>query len=146
MSALTRIVGLACLAGALYTGHRSVEFWRHGEVVPGTVVAVDVETSVGPGGVDRSERPEIRYTPQGERAPRIFQADWSNSLFGRHHPGDTIDVRYLPEDPADARIDSRTRDVLVPVLLLVIGILGVRGHLQPGGDDDHWFVWRDRRE
>src|SRR5690606_15648120 len=36
--ALSLMLGLVCLLGALYTAHRALEFHRHGEVVLGTVV------------------------------------------------------------------------------------------------------------
>ena len=146
MSRLSRVIGIGCLLGALYTGQRSIEFRRHGEVVDGKVVAVDAKVTAGSEGLNYEERTEIRYTPKSGGPPLVLKSNWNNSLFGSNELGDTVAVRYLPARPDDAREDSLLRDGLLPLLLVVLGVAGVRGRLR--SDDREWefTLWRDRRE
>ena len=146
MSALSRIVGIGCLLGALYAGQRSLEFRRHGEVVDGKVVAVDAKVSASRDGVDYSERTEIRYTPRSGGPPLLLKSNWNGALFGSNDVGDTVAVRYLPARPDDAREDSALRDWLLPLLLVVLGVAGLRGRLRSDDSGPEFTLWRDRRE
>src|SRR5687768_14703427 len=123
-TAMSRLVGVGCLLGALYCAQRSVEFRRHGEVVSGTVVAVDVRVTASRDGVDRAERTEIRYTPKAGGKPFVLKSNWNNALFGRHDVGDAVEVRYLPASPGEAREDNLLFDWLLPLLLVVLGVAG----------------------
>jgi hypothetical protein len=143
---LSRLVGVGCLLGALYCAQRTLEFRRHGEIVPGTVVAIDAQVTHDDDGVDYSERAEIRYTPRSGGKPRILRSNWNNVLFGSHDIGDTVDVRYLPDRPDDARQDSLLLDWLLPGLLLVLGAAGVTGRLQSDHSGPDRTLWRGRRE
>ena len=143
---LSRLVGVGCLLGALYFAQRSIEFRRHGEVVLGTVVAVDARVSHDDDGVDYSERAEIRYTPKGGGKPLVLTSNWNNALFGRHDIGDEVSVRYLAERPEEAREDSLLLDWLGPLLLLVLGVAGVTGRLQSDASGPDITLWRGRRE
>ena len=144
-SVLSRLVGVGCLLGALYFAHRSVEFRRHGEVVTGTVVAIDAKVTHEDNRIGYSERADIRYTPKGRAQPLLLRSNWSSGLFSSNDIGDKVSVRYLPDHPEEAREDSAFLDWLAPLLLLVLGVAGVTGRLQPGGGPET-TLWRHRRE
>jgi hypothetical protein len=143
---LSRLVGVGCLLASLYCAQRSLEFRRHGEVVSGTVVAVDVRVTASSEGVEREQRTEIRYTPKESAAPYVLKSNWNGALFGRHDLGDQVAVRYLPDDPGDAREDSLLLDWLLPLLLVLLGIAGVCGRLQSESRGWEFTLWRHRRE
>ena len=143
---LSRLIGVGCIVGALYMAHRTLEFRRHGDVVSGTVVAIESELTHDNNGVSYAERREIRYVPKSGGKPMILRSNWNNALFGSHDIGDSVSVRYLPADPEDAREDSLFLDWLAPLLLLVLGIAGVTGRLQSSDSGPDITIWRDRRE
>lgn len=143
---LSRLIGLGCLLGALYFAQRSIEFRRHGEVVLGTVVAIDARVSHDGDGLDYSERSEIRYSPKSGGKPLVLRSNWNNALFGRHDVGDRVSVRYLSDRPAEAREDSLLLDWLLPLLLLVLGVAGVTGRLRSSNSGADVTIWSDRRE
>ena len=143
---MSRLIGVGCLIGALYMTHRTIEFRRHGEIVPGTVVAIDATVTRDGHDVDYSERTEIRYVPKSGGKPLVMRSKWNNTLFGRRDIGDRVSIRHLPDDPADAREDSFFLDWLAPVLMLALGLAGVTGRLQSNGDGADTTIWRDRRE
>ena len=143
---VSRLVGMGCLVGALYMAHRTIEFRRHGEVVSGTVVAIDARVTHDGDSVDYSERTEIRYVPRSGGKPIVMRSNWNNELFGRHDVGDVVSIRHLPDDPADAREDSLFLDWLAPLLMLVLGTAGVTGRLQSNDDGAETTIWRNRRE
>jgi hypothetical protein len=145
-TALSRLVGVGCLLGALYCAQRTLEFRRHGEVVSGKVVAVDLRVTASRDGIDHEERSEVRYTPKAGGKSFVLKSNWNGALFGRHDVGDAVDVRYLPARPADAREDSLLLDWLLPLLLLALGIAGVTGRLRSDRHDWEFTLWRDRRE
>lgn len=143
---LSRVIGVGCVLGALYTAHRSLEFRREGLVVEGQVVAVDARITRDDDGIGYSERVEIRYTPAAGGKPQVLKSGWNNALFGAHEVGDRVRVRHLPGRPGDAREDSLLRDLLLPALLLVLGIAGLAGRLTSSSSGAETTIWRDRRE
>jgi hypothetical protein len=143
-SALSRIVGVGCLAGAVYVANLSIEFRRHGEIVTGTVVAIDAKVTHDDGAINYSERAEILYTPKGGKQPLRLHSNWASGLFSSNDIGDKVSVRYLPDRPEEARQDSLLFDWLAPLALLVLGLAGVTGRLQ--SSDPETTLWSSRRE
>ncbi|MGQ0800186.1 MAG: DUF3592 domain-containing protein [Pseudomarimonas sp.] len=134
------VIGIACLLGAAYLGKQSIEFRRHGEVVIGTVLSVDAKLSTDKEGVDYSERAIVNYTPKAGGGPFTLKTGWATAWFSSTKPGDPVSVRYLPENPEEAREDSLFLDWAGPLALLVFGIAGIAGKLQEGGRETVW--WR----
>jgi hypothetical protein len=145
-TAVSRVIGVGLLLGALYTAHRSIEFRREGELVVGRVVAIEAEVTHDHDSIGYSEKAEIRYVPRAGGPSRVLRSGWNNVLFGAHEVGDEVTVRYLPEDPDDAREDSLLRDALLPLLLGALGIAGILGRLQSSHSGADTTIWHRRRE
>lgn len=143
---LSRVIGVGLLLGAFYTAHRSIEFRREGEQVVGKVVAIEAKVTHDADSVGYSEQVEIRYAPRGGGPGRVLRSGWNNVLFGAHQVGDEVTVRYLPEDPDDAREDSLLRDALLPLLLAALGIAGLLGRLKSSDSGADTTIWHRRRE
>ncbi len=134
------LIGIACIAGSIYTAGRSLEFRRHGVVVEGTVVSVDSQLEVSGDGVSHSQRAVVRYTPASGGAALELTTIWGSALFRARREGDIVRIRHLPAAPADAREDSLFFDWAGPAALLLLGIGGLSGRLQR--EQRPWLVWR----
>ncbi len=134
------VIGLVCVAGALYTAGRSLEFRRHGVVVDGTVVAVESMLEASADGVSYSERTRVQYIPAGGGEPRTLDTSWRSSLVGGRREGDVVRIRHRPDAPDDAREDSLLFDWGAPVVLLLLGFGGLTGRLERAPQS--WVVWR----
>ena len=138
------LVGVLCLGLAAYTTQRTLEFRRSGVVVTGEVITVDKELTLQDGAVSYSERPRVRYLPQGARTPLVMRFNWASPLFNGYEPGDPVRVRYLPDDPADAREDSLVLDWLSPVVFVLLGLGGLTNTLQRGSEEI--VLWRSSED
>jgi hypothetical protein len=143
---LSRVIGVGLLLGASYTAHRSLEFRREGELVVGKVVAIEAQVTHDDDSIGYSENVEIRYVPRTGGPGHVLRSGWNNVLFGAHEMGDEVTVRYLPEDPDDAREESLLRDALLPILLGALGIAGLMGRLQSSDSGADTTIWHRRRE
>ncbi|MCB1569812.1 MAG: DUF3592 domain-containing protein [Dokdonella sp.] len=139
---LSLLVGVACLCGSVYMAKRSIEFRRHGEVVTGEVIGVDRQLTHDDDGFDLSERVRVRYTPLSGGPPLEMRTNWVTAWISRTKPGDPRSVRYLPDDPADAREDSWLIDLLGPVALLLIGVGAFTGNLTSSRAEN--VLWSSR--
>ena len=140
---LSFIIGVACLCGSVYMAKRTIEFRRHGEVVSGEVIAVDRQLTHDDDGFDFSERTRVRYTPLSGGPPLEVRTNWQTAWIFHSKPGDSRSVRYLPDDPSDAREDSWLIDFLGPVALLLLGLGGVTGRLTSTRPESVWWSSRD---
>ena len=143
--ALSMMLGLVCLLGALYTAHRSLEFRQHGEVVPGTVIEESVPIGLMAGGLSYQQRIRVRYTPLAGGDPLELETGITAGWFASPDPGETFAVRYLTEHPADARQDSLFLDIACPLGLLVLAFVAFAGHLGPANHGASRFLWRSSR-
>ena len=134
------LIGIACLAGAVYTADQALEFHRHGEVVTGKVLSVDARLSTDESGIDYSERQLVQYTPTGSNRPLTMKTHWSSGWFFTRKPGDSVAIRYLPTSPEKAREDSRLFDWLAPIALVLLAIGGFTGRLTWSEPERVW--WR----
>lgn len=134
------LIGVACLLGSVYFAQRSLEFRRHGEVVDGTVIAVDARISSDDDGFRFSRRAVVEYTPRAGGKPLTLRTNWSSGWFAAPAPGDRLPVRYLPEKPEQAREDNLLDDWLGPLALLALGIGGITGNLRSSRGETVW--WR----
>jgi hypothetical protein len=134
------LLGIVFLGFAAYTTQRALEFRRTGVVVTGEVIAVDKQLTMEDGALSYSERPRVRYTPNGSRRPLTMTFNWASPIFADHQPGDAVRVRYLPGNPADAREDSALLDWLWPVALVLLGIGGFTNTLRSGPAE--YVIWR----
>lgn len=143
--ALSLIVGLICLLGALFAAHRSLEFRQRGEVVPGVVL--EQSSSVEPvlAGREHGRRMTVRYTPLEGGEPLELQTGITSAWFVSPEPGELLAVRYLPERPADARMDSLFLDIAGPVGLLMLGFVALTGWLGPAAHGSSRMLWRGSR-
>jgi hypothetical protein len=139
---LSLLIGIACLCGSAYMAKRTIEFRHHGEVVTGEVIAVDRQLTHDDDGFDLSERVRVRYTPLSGGPPLEMRTNWATAWIFHSKPGDSRSVRYLPDDPADAREDSWLVDLLGPVALLLIGIGGLSGNLTSSRPES--VLWSSR--
>lgn len=143
--ALSLILGLVCLLGALYTAHRTLEFRQHGEVVPGEVLLEASAEKLLSGRLSYSQRLVVRYTPLAGGEPLDLQTGWTSNWFTSPDPGDPVDVRYLPEHPDEARLDNLFIDIVGPLGLLVLGLAALAGSLGPASHGSSRVLWRGRR-
>lgn len=134
---LSLLIGIACLCGSAYMAKRTIEFRSHGEVV-----SVDRRLTHDDDGFDLSERVRVRYTPLSGGPPLEMRTNWATAWIFHSKPGDSRSVRYLPDDPADAREDSWLIDLLGPVALLLIGIGGLSGNLTSSRPES--VLWSSR--
>ena len=143
--ALSLILGLICLMGALYTAHRSLEFRQYGEVVPGMVVMEQTAPGLMAGGLSYSQRLVVRYTPLAGGEPLDLQTGWTSNWFTSPDAGEPVEVRYLPEHPAQARLDNLFLDIVAPLGLLVLSLAALAGSLGPASHGSSRVLWRGRR-
>jgi hypothetical protein len=136
---LSLLIGIACLCGSVYTAKRTIEFRRHGEVVSGEVIAVDRKLTHDDDGFDLSESTRVRYTPLSGGPPLEMRTNWQTAWLFRSKPGDSKSVRYLPDDPSDAREDSWLIDLLAPLALLLLGLGGIAGRLTSTRPESVWW-------
>lgn len=134
------LLGIAFLLGAAYFAQRSLEFRRHGEVVSGTVVAVDARLSSDEDGLRYSKRALVQYTPASGGEALSMRTSWSSAWFGSLQPGDSVRVRYLPRAPQEAREDSLLFDCLGPLALLLLAVGSFTGKLRSTRGETVW--WR----
>ncbi len=134
------LLGIAFLLGAAYLTQRTLEFRRHGEVVSGTVIAVEAQLSSDGGGLQFSRRATISYVPKQGGKALTMRTGWVSSWFGPLQSGDRVAVRYLPKSPEDAREDSFLVDWGGPLALILMGFGGLTGKLTRGSQETVW--WR----
>jgi hypothetical protein len=143
--ALSLILGLICLAGAFYTAHRALEFRQHGQVVLGTVVEESLPLGVVASGFSHRQRFKVHYTPLAGGESLELETGFTSNWFASPEPGETFAVRYLPEQPVDARQDSLFLDVVCPFGLLVLALVALAGNLGPASHGSSRVLWRSRR-
>lgn len=114
--------------------------------MPGTVVALDEKVGYADGGIEFSQRSEIRYVATSDGKPRILRSHWSSNGFGARAIGDRVAVRYLRDAPDDAREDSLFSDWFLSLMLLGFGGLGLSGRLHGQSSGTEFTIWRNRRE
>lgn len=143
--ALSLILGLVCLLGAFYAAQRSLEFRRHGEVVPGVVIVTDAAPGLLADGHSYRQRLTVRYTPLAGGGPLELEAGWTSNWFTSPDPGETAEVRYLPEHPSEARLDNLFIDIVCPLGLLGLGLAALAGSLGPASHGSSRALGRGRR-
>jgi hypothetical protein len=123
-----RILGLVLVGSAVFLAVNTVVSRREAVVVQGTVVAIEHRFSVDEDGFSLLHRPVVEYRAQRDGPPIRVRPDvWVGAL--RVRKGDTIALRHPPGDPRAARVDSLLDDVLLPVVLLILGVVGLAGRL-----------------
>ena len=101
----------AFCAWGVYASYSSWKFQTGGETTTGTVTRLNVvRTSEGSG-----YAPVVEY--QVASRSYSFESD-SVSDPPDYEPGEQVNVRYLIEDPATARIDSWTQHWLFPATII----------------------------
>jgi hypothetical protein len=67
--------------------------------------------------------PVVRFTAGDGRTRELKMSEGSNRP--QYEPGDEVEVRYNPQKPLEARIDSFGSNALMWVLPVITGILGL---------------------
>ena len=115
------LFALLLLGIGAYFGKQQLELQRRGLHAIGTVLDAKTrhEVRVGPGGIDStsSNTGLIEFVPDGGAQAVRFSSDfWSRPM-----PGSEVQVIYLREDPAHAKVDTWVNWLWPPLL----GVFGV---------------------
>jgi Protein of unknown function (DUF3592) len=113
------VIGLAMLVGALFFWNSTRSFVAHAQTTQGKVVEL-IEVRDKDGG-SSTWKPRVTY-----RAPTGQQITFESSFSTNPAPysvGETVDVLYLPSDPAEARIRGYQSLWLGPTILGGLGLV-----------------------
>ena len=120
------VVPTLFLCGGAFFMVEAAFFLRNSVAVTGEVVSVAASRSRGSGTDGRdlgadivTYVPTIRYTDRDGREVEA-ETHLSSSAYD-FRPGDSIDVRYLPEEPGTVRIDSFWSLWLLPGIFTLMG-------------------------
>jgi hypothetical protein len=118
--------GIFFLVGALMGG---ISLWHlydasralEGERARGEVLRKAIQANRTEGSMVRPRyRIDYRYTPaHGESVSA--SSNVAPELFARLEPGAPVEVVYLPSDPSTHRVEGEARDLVVPIVLVLMG-------------------------
>jgi len=106
------LVGLGLLTGAFFAVRSEINFRTGAISVPGTVV--DLEPTQGRRG-GTLYKPVFKFTDRNDRVHRITSSLASSPPSFRR--GEVVTVRYRPENPNDAHLDSFMESWFLPLIL-----------------------------
>ena len=122
-------VGTVAMGFGAWLSVDSVRLVRDGVSVTAQVMKVTMSE-----GRDKDGNRELRYTAQIQykvgATPMILERNWSQSpnsrcFAGCYDQGEMLKIRYLPEDPATARVDSIGDLYLRPGIPFLVGLVFV---------------------
>jgi hypothetical protein len=122
-------VGTVAMGFGAWLSVDSVRLVRDGVSVTAQVMKVTMSE-----GRDKDGNRELRYTAQIQykvgATPMILERNWTQSpnsrcFAGCYDQGEMLKIRYLPEDPATARVDSIGDLYLRPGIPLLVGLVFV---------------------
>jgi len=122
--------GLFLLLGTIFGG-AALYLWSaveerqladEGRFARAELLRKDIVADRASGSIVRPEyRVHYRFTPE-QGSPVSESARIDEALWRRVHPGDPIEVVYLPSDPSVHRLENQEREIVLP---LVFGLIGV---------------------
>lgn len=106
------VYGVAALAFGLNEVSRTRELLKSGAWTKGTVVDVEEDTSRDDDGtLSTTHYPVVRFTTADDSTVEFTSTVGYGS---RPDIGETVDVRYLPDDPEQAEIDRGITTLMLP--------------------------------
>ncbi|MDP3976258.1 MAG: DUF3592 domain-containing protein [bacterium] len=123
------IVGLLMMGGAGYFILQTIQFIRVSVTTTGVVT--DIQSYRG--NDDTTYSSIVTFAPK--RGEEITFTQSSSSSWIPYNIGDTVPVRYNPENPKDAEINSFTDLWMIPLILFIMGavIFGVGDGIMAAG-------------
>ncbi len=110
-------IGLALIAGAVYSAWRTRQFRANAEETDGSVIALkEIQGSKGV-----TYAPVVRF--HASSGQRIEFTDEMSSRPARHAVGQTVRVAYSPEQPDTARVTGTWAVYFLPIVMLFIGVV-----------------------
>lgn len=135
-----RILGVNLIGAAPCLGADALEFRREATSVAGVAVGIERQFEISSNGVSQLRRPIVSFRTRPGAAPVEVRAQtWT--AFGYGRVGDPVMVIHRKDDPASARLDRWLDDALLPIVLLILGIVGLRGRLRVTTEHT-WFRHR----
>jgi hypothetical protein len=119
-------VAVVMLLVAFFSAWSAISQLAREESAPGTVVEVVARRQYIDQQDDITEEyyyPVVRFTAEDGRRREVQMTEGSNWL--EYEAGDAVTVRYNPERPLDARIDSLGSTMLLWILPSITSILGL---------------------
>lgn len=123
--------GLFLLLGTIFGGV-ALYLWSaleerqlaaEGRTARAELVRKDIVADRASGSIVRpGYRVHYRFAPE-QSSPVSASAQIDEALWRRLSPGDPLEVRYLSEDPAVHRVESQRRDIVLPIVFGLIGVL-----------------------
>lgn len=123
--------GLFLLLGTIFGGV-ALYLWSaleerqlaaEGRTARAELVRKDIVADRASGSIVRpGYRVHYRFAPE-QSSPVSASAQIDEALWRRLSPGDPLEVRYLSEDPAVHRVESQQRDIVLPIVFGLIGVL-----------------------
>ena len=123
--------GLFLLLGTIFGGV-ALYLWSaveerqlsaEGRTARAELLRKDIIADRASGSIVRPEyRVHYRFTP-GQGSPVSASARIDEALWRRLSPGDALEVRYLRGDPAVHRVESQQRDIVLPIVFGLIGVV-----------------------
>jgi hypothetical protein len=109
------LIGSILLGVGYYTAHKTIDYLAHGAKVEGSVVRM-----VRGSGSSKGSKPVVKYAVDGRDFEISGEISSSPPAF---HVGETVEVLYMPADPATAVINSFSERWLFPVIFGGIGVV-----------------------
>jgi hypothetical protein len=126
---LQKILGIVFLGAACWFAADAVTLRSQGLIADAVIVGESHHEQLSTDGYSLTHAPIFEFVPADQRTPVRVRSDMFTAWHS-YHPGDTVRVRYFAAHPESARIDSVLRDALMPLLLTVLGVSGLRGQLR----------------
>jgi len=117
LASLLVLLGGALVYGGLTTVHGDTSEWlRISKVTNGRVIDVVREGD----GRGANYFPIVEFTPSA-RVPVVFRAHTQNSYLESYAAGDMVMVRYNPDDPTQAKINTGVRNWGPLIIVVAVG-------------------------
>jgi hypothetical protein len=122
VGAIFSLIGVAALIGAIISIFTTKEFIANSILTKGEIIEIVTKKSTDSDGhTSYSDYPVIRFKDQKNNSIE-FQS--SSSVSSNISVGQISDVRYLPEDPNNAKMANSFMDMwFLPVLLGIFGVV-----------------------
>jgi hypothetical protein len=102
-------------------GERQLD--AEGRTARAELLRKDIVADRASGSIVRPEyRVHYRFTPE-QGSPVSASARIDAALWRRVHPGDSIEVLYLASDPSIQRVEGEEREIVLPLVFGLIGVL-----------------------
>jgi hypothetical protein len=129
MTVISLTLGSGFVLGTAYAVHRTHvdEFFFNRASAPGQVVENRRDDATGPSAATLV-RAVVRFTVPGKRDVTVV--DWIGMAPPSFHVGQAVAVYYDPDNPGHAMIDRGWKNLLLPSIPGVIGVLMLLGGVQ----------------